>query len=271
MSGAGYPVGARALPIGLAAPRPGEPGYEEPEPVAPEIIADPSRSDGLTMDSREIAELTGKQHAHVMRDIEEQFGRLEGGISKFGDTYRNAQNGQFYRCYKLPFRETMILVSGYSVELRARVVDRWLELEAKFKSAYPKPEAINETALRLLERTADLLARTTTLLDRLSAAPEPWRRPVSPHVFTSPRKNAASPLPHTLAEAEAIARSLPWPVSQNAFARALGISHATILNHARRLGITTGRGYIEGEGAAILHSIYAIHSAAARAAEDIKK
>jgi phage regulator Rha-like protein len=82
----------------------------------------------VTMDSREIAELVGKRHDHVLRDIEEQLGPL-GGLPRFGDTYRNEQNGQTYRCYKLPFRETMILLSGYKVELRAKVVDRWLELE----------------------------------------------------------------------------------------------------------------------------------------------
>jgi phage regulator Rha-like protein len=35
----------------------------------------------------------------------------------FASTNRNEQNGQEYRCYKLPYRETMILVSCYSAEL----------------------------------------------------------------------------------------------------------------------------------------------------------
>lgn len=83
------------------------------------------------MDSREIAELTGKEHRKVCRDIEEYLGRLEGGVARFEHTYRNDQNGQEYPCYLLPYRETMILVSGYSVELRARVIDRWMELERK--------------------------------------------------------------------------------------------------------------------------------------------
>lgn len=101
--------------------------------------------DGVkTMDSREIAELTNKRHDHVIRDIETQLGPL-GGLPRFGGTYRNEQNGQEYPCYRLPYRETMILVSGYSVELRARVIDRWLELE---KAAMPKtlPEALRAYA-----------------------------------------------------------------------------------------------------------------------------
>ena len=96
-----------------------------------------------TMDSREIAAVTGKRHDNVIRDIEEMLNKLQGGllrsedtpgnlsgdIAVFRDTYINEQNGQEYRCYKLPYRETMIIVSGYSVELRAAVVDRWIELE----------------------------------------------------------------------------------------------------------------------------------------------
>jgi phage regulator Rha-like protein len=94
----------------------------------------------LAMDSREIAELTGKRHDHVMRDIEAQLGPL-GGLPRFGDTYRNEQNGQEYPCYKLPYRETMILVSGYSVELRAKIIDRWMELEKASATRIPKTYA----------------------------------------------------------------------------------------------------------------------------------
>ena len=82
-----------------------------------------------TMDSREIAELTGKRHADVIRDIESQLSRI-GDERNFASVYK-ARNGEDRKCYALPYRETMILVSGYSVELRARVIDRWLSLERK--------------------------------------------------------------------------------------------------------------------------------------------
>lgn len=83
-----------------------------------------------TMSSREIAEITGKKHLHVMRDIELMLLRLglDNGQSFFGSTYRDAQ-GKQRPCFQLPKRETLILVSGYSTELRARIIDRWQELE----------------------------------------------------------------------------------------------------------------------------------------------
>lgn len=86
-----------------------------------------------TMSSREIAELTGKRHDNVMRDIREMLGQLygEGGVLKFEDTYRHAQNGQTYPVFRLPKRECLILVSGYDVHLRAKIIDRWQELEAR--------------------------------------------------------------------------------------------------------------------------------------------
>ncbi len=83
-----------------------------------------------TMSSREIAELCGKQHAHIMRDIRQMLGELypEGGQSKFGSTYLDKQ-GKSQNCYHLPKRECLILVSGYSMTLRAKIIDRWQELE----------------------------------------------------------------------------------------------------------------------------------------------
>ena len=105
-----------------------------------------------TMSSLEIAELTGKEHRNVLRDIRTMLEELytEKGMLSFEHTYTNEQNGQQYKMYKLRKRETMILVSGYSVALRAKIVDRWQELEeqqSKNTLALPNFEDPAEAAI----------------------------------------------------------------------------------------------------------------------------
>lgn len=92
-----------------------------------------------TMSSLEIAELTGKSHSHVLRDIR----NIEGSLSdesKIGFVERINNLGFKVKdsVYYLNKRDTLLLVSGYSVELRARIIDRWQELEAQVaKPALP--------------------------------------------------------------------------------------------------------------------------------------
>jgi len=101
------------------------------------------------MDSREIAKLTGKEHRNVMRDIDKMLEDMgEGGVLKFGHTLINPQNRQEYSIYRLPKRECLILASGYSVQLRAKIIDRWIELESKAVTAFKVPTSFAE-ALRL--------------------------------------------------------------------------------------------------------------------------
>lgn len=102
-----------------------------------------------TMDSREIAERTGKNHADVCRDIRKMLEELELDQSRFASVYK-AGNGEARRCYLLPKRECLILASGYSVKLRAAIIDRWAELEASrpFQPAFQVPRTMSE-ALRL--------------------------------------------------------------------------------------------------------------------------
>ena len=84
-----------------------------------------------TMSTREIAELTGKRHDNVMADAKAMLEELGGGVPEIQDTpYTHQQNGQTYREYLLPKRESLILVSGYSVSMRARIIDRWEALES---------------------------------------------------------------------------------------------------------------------------------------------
>lgn len=95
------------------------------------ILAFPTTGDTPpTMSSREIAELTGKHHMKVLRDIRgmlETLGKVE---AEFGSNY-TASNGKKNPEFNLPKRETLILVSGYNVQMRAKIIDRWQELEAK--------------------------------------------------------------------------------------------------------------------------------------------
>lgn len=82
------------------------------------------------MSSREIAKLTGKLHRNVMRDATNMLVELHGlEVALKFEHYYIASNGKRNPELLLPKRETLILVSGYSVELRARIIDRWMELE----------------------------------------------------------------------------------------------------------------------------------------------
>jgi len=91
----------------------------------------------LTMNSREIAELTGKRHDHVIRDIESIFSELELDAPKFGAVYQGG-NGQDRKCYNLPKDLTLTLVSGYNIKLRHAIIKRLDELEEANQIHLPK-------------------------------------------------------------------------------------------------------------------------------------
>jgi phage antirepressor YoqD-like protein len=98
----------------------------------------------IAMDSREIAKLLNARHADVVVSIETQLSKV--GYTDDPQTYQNEQNGQVYKYYLLPFRETMILASGYSIELRSKIIDRWTELETGFHIPKNMAEALRLAA-----------------------------------------------------------------------------------------------------------------------------
>ncbi|EMM1887363.1 Rha family transcriptional regulator [Klebsiella pneumoniae] len=87
----------------------------------------------VSMTSLEIAELTGKRHDNVIRDIRKMLDEIypDGGLLSFEDTYVNTQNGETYSMYRLDRKHTFVLVAGYSVQLRARCYDHIQMLEQK--------------------------------------------------------------------------------------------------------------------------------------------
>lgn len=86
----------------------------------------------VSMTSVEIAELTGKRHDHVLRDIrnmvEELNGPNSGGVGE--EVYKDAK-GECRTMYRLDRKHTFILVAGYSVHLRAKCYDHIQTLERR--------------------------------------------------------------------------------------------------------------------------------------------
>lgn len=106
----------------------------------------------VTMTSREIAELTGSTHDSVLKTVRRLVS--EGVVSPDDTPYVNSQNGQTYPQFLLSFRDTMVVVSGYSSELRAKIIDRWQELESVQAPKLPQTMA---QALRLAADQAEQL------------------------------------------------------------------------------------------------------------------
>ncbi|MDR2309786.1 MAG: phage regulatory protein/antirepressor Ant [Brucellaceae bacterium] len=85
------------------------------------------------MTSREIAELTGKRHDHILRDIEkmiQDIGDPKFGASSFEAEYVTPQNKKAKE-YRLPKDLTVTLVTGYRADLRYKVVKKLEEIEGR--------------------------------------------------------------------------------------------------------------------------------------------
>jgi phage antirepressor YoqD-like protein len=123
----------------------------------------------ITIDSRDIARITGKQHGHVCRDIARMLQQLKINQSKFGSVYLDAKNER-RPCFRLPKREALILASGYDVVMRAAIIDRWIELEtAQGKSKAPTheiPQSYGEALLLAGKLQIDLEHANTTIVEQ---------------------------------------------------------------------------------------------------------
>jgi len=123
----------------------------------------------MTMTSREIAELTGKEHRHVLRDIEvlrSQLGSLFVGSVQ---SWTHPQNGQTYPEFLLDKDTTLCLVSGYDAVVRMKIIKRWQELESQNAIAIPKTMA---QALRLAADQAEQIEAQQAQIEAAKPAVE---------------------------------------------------------------------------------------------------
>lgn len=123
------------------------------------------------MTTREIANLTGKEHRNVMRDTQVMFKQLEISDSGYAQNWLHPQNGQTYIEYALPKDLTICLVSGYNAQIRLKIIKRWQELESQ---APALPQTFSE-ALQLAANQAKLIeeqAPKVEVYEKLSARKE---------------------------------------------------------------------------------------------------
>ena len=124
-----------------------------------------------TMSSREIADLTGKRHGDVIRDIRAMLHQLGDDAD-----LRHVEAVEDRRGYTAEFLldryHTEILVTGYDVKRRAAVIKRWYDLESGIASPahsqFEVPATYSE-ALRLAADKAEQVEHLESENDRLNA------------------------------------------------------------------------------------------------------
>lgn len=120
-----------------------------------------NNSSSPKMSSREIAEITGKQHKNVLVDcdkLNENY-RVMGLAEISADCYLDPRNRE-QREYKLTKIQTLDLMTGYNIELRIRVNRRWEELENK-----QVQKALPQTFAEALRAYADEVEKNGKLLE----------------------------------------------------------------------------------------------------------
>lgn len=107
-----------------------------------------------TMSSVEIAELTGKEHKNVKRDIVSLLDQLVVDKLKFERTYKDSMNRDQH-CYELDKHHTLALVTGYSAPLRMAIIKRWDELEQKSQCGTQAPAQLSRMEILQLAMQAE--------------------------------------------------------------------------------------------------------------------
>ncbi|MFH7813131.1 MULTISPECIES: Rha family transcriptional regulator [Acetobacter] len=140
------------------------------------IITPSSPNSSPTMSSKEIAELTGKRHDHVIRDIKSMLEQVIGHSPDLGNEQIQGvivekDHRGFIKTIHLDRSHTITLITGYDARQRKKVVDRWLELEPSGNSPTPfKLKRIRKTPVLRAFRDGYGIAKTLGLDDNQAAS-----------------------------------------------------------------------------------------------------
>lgn len=118
-----------------------------------------------TMTSVQIAEVTGKRHSDVLRDIRNLVEQLdEEGKRNFALAEYRDEQGKKRPMYELTKKGCLCLASGYDANLRMKIINRWEELETKERQQFQLPTTFAE-ALRLAAEQAEQIEAQQKLIE----------------------------------------------------------------------------------------------------------
>lgn len=133
----------------------------------------------LTMTSRAVADVTGKQHKHVLADIRKMLNELGKDEPSFRHIYQDGMNRDQTE-YVLDKELTITLTAGYSTTQRHAIIKRWLELEGQQQLQPQVPMSLGDMlvaqaeAFRAVERKLALVEaqnnETASRLDQIETA-----------------------------------------------------------------------------------------------------
>lgn len=98
-----------------------------------------------TMSSLQIAELTGKRHDAILRDVRKLLKQGVNAHNFVAVDYIDTK-GELRPCFNLTKKGCLILASGYNALLRESIINRWEELESG-KNQYQVPRSFSEALM----------------------------------------------------------------------------------------------------------------------------
>lgn len=108
----------------------------------------------LTMDSREIAKFFNKEHKNVKRDIVNMLSKLNTPtferIKDYEQIYIDSR-GRTQIFYLLPEMESIVLASGYDIQMREQIVKEWLHLKKRYLQVRTKSKVVRNNFTNTLK------------------------------------------------------------------------------------------------------------------------
>lgn len=143
-----------------------------------------------TMTSLQVAEVTGRLHSNVMRDIRNLLDRLEDRQQfsfELSFTIRELPNGGSKKepHYILTKKDCLLLASGYDANLRAKIINRWELLETERAIATPSNPQLQfvQTQIYLTEAISrNLRLNEASRLGMYQSIAEPYRLAIPQYV-----------------------------------------------------------------------------------------